>query len=460
MLRGAKCTGWSFTAMVGSRVVTRSFQQQGALRVAVLRYGGPAGLAFGRSTLYVRTASRRGFAQSSFVVARRIGGLLGSTVAYPTCAAGAKLNVRLVRRALGLRVWIHGRATSIRARGLSASVDLDADNGLRPGVNQIRIRVLDATGSGYSVRRLRLVMPLSAPVAGAGPSRRSPVGRRVRFDADASAPARGNRLRYRWAIVQAPPGSRARLLNPTRRRSLLRPDQPGRYVLRVTVTHLRRSAQGARLRGQLLCAGSGSSSDLVSLTAPVSSPPIGVPVDTIDVQNGMLGVNLGADTTTGGGFYPVQTSSDALQLVVLDRDTLGAPQNGVIQNRSYRNDSAGASQLLSDVKTLVPPSNTPSPYLVILTKPDPTVTNVTSSTDASSATTTLNQALNLIGAPSLPIGVLTSPQPCGNRGRCGTFSAIGIPGLPVGQGDVNPGLASASGSACPPVICTATSHQP
>jgi hypothetical protein len=52
--------------------------------------------------------------------------------------------------------------------------------------------------------------------------------------------------------------------------------------------------------------------------------------------------------------------------------------------------------------------------------------------------------MNAIGVANQPPAVLTGAQGCATTGRCSAFSAVGVPGLPVGQGDVNPGLGGAS----------------
>ncbi len=432
----------SFRVLVGSRVLTGEFRvAPGGRRVATLRL---SGIGFGRRTLYLRTVDRdgrRGYAQVSFVVARRVNGLLRAVVARPTCASGATLTIGLAKPRLAVRIWVNGRATRVGGAGRRRSVSLDADNGLRPGVNLIRVRALDGAAGAYSQRDVRMVMPLSSPVAGAGPSRWARVGQNVSFNAGASLSATpGAALSYRWVIVQAPRGSRARLRDATSRVPVLRPDRPGRYVLQVTVSHgpVRPPTAGLGRAG-VLCASNGSSSSTVTLQAAVNAPPLGVPVDTIATQNGKRGVLLGDGIVAdGGAFYPVLDPSKALQLVILNRATL-APATAVATDQSFANDAAGAQALFNVVKGL------PASDIVIIAKPDPAVTNIPSGTKASAS---LGQALASIGVGPLPdvansAQKVSCPTP---GGPCSSFSAIGVPGLPVGQGKVNAGLSGVPGA--------------
>ncbi len=262
------------------------------------------------------------------------------------------------------------------------------------------------------------------------------VGTAVRLSATASlAATRGVRLRYRWVILRAPRGSRARLRDATGPRPVLRPDRPGLYVLQVTIFHGRSGAPIAGLgRVGGLCATPGTSSTIVALDSTVLPPSIGVPVDTIASQNSRLGVDVQgaqADSYQTDHFYPADPSK-ALQMVVLDRETLAR-----ISNQSYPNDASGATALLKAVQAL--PTGVSAP-LVIITKPDPAVTAPGPVSPAAGAV--INQALGVIGVTGVPATVSLGSSACGGQGQCSSFSAIGVPGLPAGQGQLNPGLSS------------------
>ncbi len=99
------------------------------------------------------------------------------------------------------------------------------------------------------------------------------------------------------------------------------------------------------------CATLGSS-DTTTLAASIPIPPIGAPVDTIATLYGHLGVNVGATELHSDGFYPNLGVDKALQMVVLDRYTLGAPSNMPDNNQSFSNDYAGTKALAAAVQAL------------------------------------------------------------------------------------------------------------
>ncbi|MFZ0044078.1 MAG: hypothetical protein WAK93_22405 [Solirubrobacteraceae bacterium] len=435
----------SFQARLGSVVVTGAFSRSGLRRTATLRYGATRGLHFGENRLQVRTADQRGrhwLALTSFVVARPVGGLLRGAAAEPTCGTGPRVSVDLARPSFGLTILVNGgHPLTLDSGGRQRFTMLSADNGLRPGANSISLRVLDAQGGGYQQRRLHVTMPAGTPVAGAGSSRRASVGAAVSFDAGRSAPTRrGARLRYRWTIIQAPAGSHARVVHIFSARPRLRPDRPGSYVLQVTVSQRPRVPAPTAGLGStnLLCSVHGTNSATTTMLATVQGGPIGVPVDTIASNGGVLGVQVGVPGSGDGGqFYPVPTPSDALQLVVLDRHSLGSFDN--TSNQSFSNDQMGADQLLTAVERLPTGTNAP---LVIITKPAPSVSNP----GAAAAASTIDKALNAIGDGAIPAAVSTGRAPCGGSGQCSSFSAIGVRGIPQGDGHLNPGLTSEPGS--------------
>jgi len=440
----------SFQAWLGARPVTRAFgtTSAGSMRVATLRDGSAPGLRFGRNTLYVRTSngSGRWFTQRSFVLARPTGGLFNHVTAAAGCGTGADVRVDLARAGLAVTVRVDGGQPRAIRGGLNRSINLYANSGLHPGRNVITVRALDAGRGVYQQRTLRISMPSAIPVAAAGISRRAKAGRVTQFSAASSVKTGpGQRLVYRWAVVSRPRGSRARLQGATSAHPLLRPDRAGRYVVRVTIFEVSGPASGHVSSDELLCAAGSESTATTTVSAALSAGPIGVPLDTIDTLNGSLGVRVGDSSIVGWQFYPVPDRSKALQLVVLDRSTLAEEQNV-----SYGNDPAGASALLSAVKRLS------SSDLVIITKPDVQVTNVADPLHGdATATATINQALNAIGVSSVSSTVATEtgchvdPNDQVENGPCSSFSAIGVPGIPVGQGTVNPGFATPASSIAP-----------
>ncbi len=62
------------------------------------------------------------------------------------------------------------------------------------------------------------------------------VGTSLPLDATASGASSSTALTYLWTIKTAPAGSQAVLVNPTTLKASLKPDQPGTYVVTLTVT--------------------------------------------------------------------------------------------------------------------------------------------------------------------------------------------------------------------------------
>ena len=164
--------------------------------------------------------------------------------------------------------------------------------------------------------------------------------------------------------------------------------------------------------------------------ASESVPPLGDPIDTIAHRNGQLGVEI--QRSIGTEFLAANPSR-ALQLVVIDRTPDGQPAT----SQTFTNDAQGAQQLATAVGQL------PDSDLVIVTKPDPTVSEAGDS--ATAAAQALTGALKQIGVTPPPADVLTDAGPCDSSRPCSTFSAIGVPGTTAG-GTINPGLGS-SGTA-------------
>ncbi len=259
---------------------------------------------------------------------------------------------------------------------------------------------------------------------------RAQVGHAVSLNARAPlGAARGQKLAYRWTIVRRPRGSRARLSSASGAHPRLRPDVPGTYVLQATIGEIPSTLRGgSSAAGRVLCTRR-CSTRRIRLSVAVAAGPLGVPVDTIATQNGTFGVQV------GGTFYAAPDQNDALQLVVLDRSTLA-----LVANLSFANTDQGALELEGAVHTVS------SADLVIISKPNYALTNARPSDIG--ATTSIEFALGEIGVNPQAIGpmVATGTTRCASIGQCSAFSAIGIPGLPAGQGHINPGLSSLSGS--------------
>jgi hypothetical protein len=433
----------SFRASLGStRVTGFRGDDRDTSRAITLSPGSSPGLHFGRNTLDVRTADRRGhrwLTRVSFVLARRVPGVITAAAAEPTCGTGARVSADLGRATPSLGLWVNdGRRRAVRG-GAQRQINLSADEGLRPGKNTVLLRAVDARTGTYSERQLTVMMPTNLPVAGAGANQRTQAGNLARFSAAATvAPQSNTRLQYRWTVVTRPRGSRARLRGATAVRPSLRPDRPGRYTLQVAVSGTTTpTGPRAGMGGANLLCSARSASDTTNMSATVASSAIGVPIDTIATGTTQFGqqdgVQVGDPGTPGSQFYAEPNEAGDLQMVVLDRATLA-----LVFNDDFPNNEGGSAALAAAI------SHFSSADLVILTRPDSQKTNDDADVTAANS---INQALSMIGAGPLPASVTTGTG-C-QSGQCSAFSAIGIPGLPAGQADVNSGLAPLASSPAP-----------
>lgn len=210
-------------------------------------------------------------------------------------------------------------------------------HGLRRGRNVLRVTVLR---SGRPPRRstIRFTVRTRRHLTGAGRDRRVAIGATTAMTGRALAPRRGSRVPARWRVVSGPGVRRTRAAQAgTARRTLanglplaalrgpvlaspaglgasFRPLVPGRYTLRLTTGR-----------------GAARASDEVHLTAVPPTPL--VPVDTMPAKTGdRRGIRVGATTylLRDAQGVPGGTATPTLQVVVLDRETLGP-----ISNKAY-----------------------------------------------------------------------------------------------------------------------------
>ncbi len=239
----------------------------------------------------------------------------------------ATLNGRRLRWPLGI---VSGRHQMLR---------LAANDGLRFGAN--RLTVFAARSDGvFDVERRRLLVTRKGPLVGAGRDRRAVPGVRVRLDGRSSRAALGPSatLGYRWQIVRKPAGSKAKLRRAGSALPLLRPDKPGTYRVRLTVTESGRFADGRPARR--------SGTDVATVTSVADVPPVGLPIETIDYNGGNTeetadtGITIGAKT-----YWMGMTQGNSIQAVILDRETLEP-----LYSASYPGTQANAEKLGEEVK--------------------------------------------------------------------------------------------------------------
>ncbi|MGE0505876.1 MAG: hypothetical protein AB7P38_10795, partial [Solirubrobacterales bacterium] len=162
-----------------------------------------------------------------------------------------------------------------------------------------------------AVRRFTVRVRPHAPIPDAGRPRRVAAGDRVRLGSPGGAAVpsgRGTVLEHSWTIVSAPRRSKVRLRHPHAERPSFRPDVRGSYSIANRVTERTRAGE---LVGR-------SARDLVEVAAtPSYVPPIGEPIETLALgSEGKLGVKL------GGSFFALEGVQAAVQVLMIDPTTL------------------------------------------------------------------------------------------------------------------------------------------
>ncbi|HET6508634.1 MAG TPA: hypothetical protein VFG42_17710 [Baekduia sp.] len=414
-----------FEATLGGRDVTQRFTAAGRTRTAVLPV---SGLVPGDVSVKVHTRTAKGVRDVDtrvIAVVRRSASLLTAT-AQRRDAGTTTVRLRVRRPEVAVTARLNGHAVdAVRTGSRERTLTLSADDGLRHGVNHLRLETVDADHGEYDVETRAIAIARTAPIAAAGRDRRATLGgTAVLSAARARAAHRGSALRYRWEVVRAPRGSKAKLATATAMRPRLKPDRPGTYRVRLRVTETRRGA-AAHAADAIADADADADADTMTLRVAPSTPAIGLPVTTIAATRSAPGVTVG--TTV----YPAPAGA-AIQVVVLDRATL-EPRS----NKGYGSSDAATQQLQVDLAALT------SADLVIVATPG--LGRTAPAADAT-AVSHIDAALASIGASPLandPLATVACDITL--AGACSGFSAIGIPGLPVGQGTVNPGLAPGNG---------------
>jgi hypothetical protein len=323
---------------VGGRNVTARFRRtRGSRRVARLTRGD--GLRYGRNHLSV-LAERRGrrpvTEARSFILARRQNGLArlrvrpGPVTSLNVRVAGraalgpehfgrpGEVDRRLavIRRERTVRLWLNGRRITRavdRSQVTRWTAKLSAGDGLRHGVNRLRMLVAEPDRGRYELLRRRFVVRRDRHLAAAGSDTSIRLRGRVRFDGRRSRAAGGGRVDHDWSILSKPRGSRAKLSGAGTARPALTPDRRGRYVLGLTVSGRAKRATASQATR--------SSADTVTLTA--YGPPLLVPFTGLTVKDGHPGIQVN-DT-----FFPNPSPNGAaMQWLTLDRATLTPTKTG------------------------------------------------------------------------------------------------------------------------------------
>ncbi len=221
--------------------------------------------------------------------------------------------MQLAQRERTVSASLNGRPVSsaiIDTSGTRRTLEVSASQGLRFGVNRLRVEIIEPLNGRYAVVERRFVVPRDRPLAAAGPDRAAQPGADLRLGGTAVS-ARGGRLRYRWSIVERPAGSTTHLAGLTTARPAFVPDAPGRYVLREIV------AESGSAKSSVSQVGKSSADDVSVVVSPpatlYSFAANGFPVNPRGVQI--------ADNLAGSKFY-VDPAPGMVQVLTLDRATL------------------------------------------------------------------------------------------------------------------------------------------
>ncbi len=287
-------------------------------------------------------------------------------------------------------------------RSLQASISY----GLKRGRNVLRVRVRRRGKPPRRARvRFRVRRESKLAMVGAGRNRRVAIGSPVAL-AGAATGLGASPAKLRWKVVTAPdplgpaqgdPPPLAGLTSPTGPDARFEPSALGSYVVKLT--------HGS---------GRDAVSDRVRVDAVPPNPLVAVKTERYlgDEQQAFSGIEV------GGELYENELGK-RLQVVVLDRKTL-AP----VSNEAYQPEEGGRlAKLIEDLDDT---------DLVIVSAQGSTA-------DVDRAISGFDDLLKLIGVPGKLCGVDCIPT-------AGRFSAIGVPGLKVGEGDWSLRTGTASGT--------------
>ena len=257
---GARLTKVDVDGVVVTRLLRRgpgpgAGSGPGVFYGALLRFSRHLHYGFNDAFVQARgRGGRRGFDHVRFIVAKRDRSLLHLT-SFRTETAAAPLQVGVrestgtnVRAALSAaagvsaRVYVNNRRVD---RGFSLQggrlfVRLGAGEGLRFGRNLVQILVHKThpykRQSSYDMESRTVFIARNAPIASAGEDHTITGREFVRFDGRATKlPPGWTRRSFRWKIVSAPKGSKARLRGASSSRPSVVPGRPGVYEVRVSV---------------------------------------------------------------------------------------------------------------------------------------------------------------------------------------------------------------------------------
>jgi hypothetical protein len=279
--------------------------------------------------------------------------------------------------------------------------DIRPRHRMRFGANRLRVVAYDATGR-YEVLGRRTVLPRTAPLGDAGEDRTVHPLSVIRLDGTASRRPGTAPLRYRWRITARPKGSRARLVGAKGPRPRLVGASPGPHQIELRVNEPRPRPGSARLAA--------AARDSVTLSVQQPQGPAGVPVQTI-VDPANPGIQVGST------FYPGAPGFG--QVLILDRATL-TPTTVTNPTRLFSSDSM--AQVLGVVADAITDKQ-----MVLVAGSGMTMFGSLDPDDVQA----VENALAALGGTEDQAGVDALLD--------GTYTLIGVPGIPAGTAIENRG---------------------
>jgi hypothetical protein len=187
---------------------------------------------------------------------------------------------------------------------------------LRPGANKLLI-----TGPGRARATRTVEIPGRLLLVDAGADVGTTVKAKTKLGTAPAVAGRGSDTTYDWSVVSRPKGAKVMLRDADGARPLLDPATPGTYVLQVEA-----NPEGT----------APPTFDQIVVSASLSAPPLGVPINTSDAGRGGA-IVIGAEA--------VGSSPDGLAYAVLERKT-----GATVASGSVGGDASGIARLqdLSD----------------------------------------------------------------------------------------------------------------
>ena len=230
------------------------------------------------------------------------------------------------------RVYVNDRRVDrgFSLQGGRLSVRLGAGEGLRFGRNLVQILVHKThpykRQSSYDIESRTVYIARDAPIASAGADHTITGAGFVQFDGRATKlPPGWTRPLFRWRIVSAPKGSKAKLRNASGSRPTLVPDRAGLFDVRVSVRGTPPRVSSGLVASDAVA--TGASNDTATVTVQPDIPPAGVRLDTLSGFNAYDDRQMRLDGKpvpgTGAPFTDINYA-------VIDRHTLEIKTSGSV----------------------------------------------------------------------------------------------------------------------------------